>query len=375
MENNNEEIVASKLGTTKNGYNFMRVDFDNPSTIRNYGEDIENSISNVFLVTSEMLPDEGEINIDEKKISQISNFGNSLEQVDKKNVELQNPLIKIFTDLLEKIGIKKDEEVETQNSYKAQYSEYLKSLNEICSAVESQMKSELQEFDLKRELVSKITPLVEALSEIIEVGKIDRNEFEKYIMSLNPLEVDLLTQMKIQATPDLLSLFDAKLNKLEKDVIIYKNQIYAYYLQAIQDQMIIESQKQFLSSKPTLMAQGSLKVINKVQEKRIKNMQDLNKSLNEMISGNAVQLEKNAKSINTLQSTQGVTIETLKLLDSSLKSGIKVYRDSKGVQRDRLLSERKFLNELNNNAESYKKEVLLITEKTKVEGVVCKVLK
>lgn len=355
----NVEIVTTKTHTTKNGYTFMRVDFNNPVSIRNYGEDIESEISKIFLETQDILPDETELNIDEKSIAEIANFGDNLEKVDKSD-EKVNLIVKAFKKILEKMGVKEQEESEIPNSYKAQFSKYLDTLNGICDAVESQMKSGEQEFNLKRELVSRLTPLIESLDEVVRIGRQDRDEFEKQVSQIEYDEEDLMAQMKIQSAPQILALFDAKLNKLQKDVITYKNQIYAYYMQAIQDQMIIESQKEFLSSKTTLMAQGSLKVTNKVQGKRIQNMQSLNQSLNDMITGNAVQLEKNAKAITELRATQGISVETIKALDSSLKAGLKVFKESRTQKKDHLLRERNFLNELNEHAESYKNEMLAI---------------
>lgn len=361
MENNNE-LVTTKTCTTKNGFTFMRVNFDDPVTIRNYGDDIETVISEVFLETQDILPDEAELDIGKDDFAQISSFGNDLEKIDQKEDARVNFILKAFKKVIEKLGLNKEEKEELPNSYKAQFSIYMDKLNGICSAVESQMKSGLDEFNLKKELVARLTPLIESLDEIVRVGKQDRNEFEKQIQEANCDEEDLMMQMKIQSAPQLLALFDAKLNKLEKDVIVYKNQVYAYYMQAIQDQMIIESQKEFLSSKPTLMAQGSLKVINKVQEKRIQSMQELNRALNETISGNAVSLEKNAKAITELRATQGVSVDTIKLLDSSIKAGVKVFKEARTQKKDHLLKERSFLQELNAHAEAYKNEVLAIED-------------
>jgi len=358
-----EEIIKTNISKTSNGYTFNRVDFDNPDSIRTYGEDIEGLITDIFLETNNMLPDESDLGITETSISNITNFSNNLEKIDRK--EESNPVIKLFNKILKK----EEEKSETPTSYKEEYNKYLNSLNEVCDAVETQMNAGITEYNLKKELVTRMTPLVEALDEIIKIGKSDRDEFEKQMSSIDIETVDLLTKMKVKAYPDLLSLFDAKLNRLMKDLIVYQNQIYSYYLQGIQDQAIIESQKEFLSTRPILVAQGSSNVITTIQAKRIKNMQDLNDSLNQIIVGNSVSTVNNAKAINTLQETEGISVKTLKALDERLKEGLQVCRKFSSTRKEQLLEERKYLEELNKNAESCKRE-MLSSGNTVKEGVI-----
>lgn len=354
-----EEIIKTNISTTKNGHNFNRVDFNNPESIRTYGDDIEGLITDIFLVTKNMLSDEENLDISDEMIKNISSYSTNLAKID--NPEEKNPIIKLFNKLLKK----EQEEEKTTTTYKEEYNKYLESLNDICTAVENQMKNGIEEFKLKREIVEKISPLVESLDEVIKIGQSDRDEFEKEMKSIDIENVDLLTKMKIKAYPDLLNLFDSKLNRLTKDLIIYQNQIYSYYLQGIEDQAIIESQKEFLSIKPILIAQGSSKAIASIHSKRIKNMQDLNDALNRIVVDNSMSIENNAKAINVLQRTEGISVETLQELDKRLKEGIEVCKKFSTTRKNQLIEERNCLKELNENADKCKRAMLLLNDKPK----------
>jgi uncharacterized protein YaaN involved in tellurite resistance len=365
----NVEIEVSNKSKTKKGYQFTRVNFDDPTTIHNYGADIESQISEVFLSTQEMLPDESYYAVDEGKLKELSSFDSKLEAIEKQksgDMNLMNRfLIKLYEILYK--GEKSDKKV--SNSYKEQYKIYMESLDEIFETVESQIKAGEEEFGLMKEVVGKLIPLVEALDEVIKIGYKDKEDFESQLEELKTREdLDLETQIKLETYPQVISVFFAKLIQLEKNYITYKNMLLEYCLQANQGTTIIEVQKSFLTTKPVLTAQGSLKIINKVQQTRIENMEKLNNSLNAIISGNAEQIGKNAKAIHSLQLKQGISTDTLKALDTSVKSGIKVIKESLEARNQRHLIDKKAIDELNAHTAEYQNKLLLINSGERTES-------
>ncbi len=346
------ELGNTKICTTKNGVKFHRVDFDNIVTIQNYGEDVETVISEIFLKSTEILPDEGHLDIDVNSFKKLSSFDEPKEEKEEKN-----PLVKVLGQILEKMNGKKEEKVSIK-SYKEQYKLYLKSLNEIFEAIENQIKSGEEEYKLMRDIVNALLPLVEALDEIVKVGYEDLEEFKLKVEELSKQEnIDLETQVKLHNYPHAISMFESKLVNLEKDVITYKNTIFEYCLQANQGTSIVEIQKSFISHKAILIAEGSLNAVARIHSSRLEDMDILNKSLNDIISNNASQIGKNASKANKIQVSQGISIDTLKRLDSSLKEGIKLMNESSTIRRQKQISDRKMLNEISERSASYQAQV------------------
>ena len=347
-----KELEKVRTGTTKKGYVYHRVDFDDVVSIQNYGEDIEKEISEIFTKSVDLLPDEEYLDIDVNSFKKLSSFD------DPKDVkEEKNPIAKALNQILEKMGGKKEMDV-SKKSYKEQYNLYIDTLNDIFKAIENQIKSGEEEYFSMRDIVNSLYPLVEALDEIVKVGYEDLDEFKSRVEELsNQKDLDFETEIKLQYYPHSISMFESKLVNLEKDVITYKNTIFEYCLQANQGTSIVEIQKSFLSHKAVLLAEGSLNAIARAHSTRLENMERLNKSLNDIIVNNASQIVKNSSKSRKISSEQGITIDTLKSLNSSLKEGIKMMNESMNVRRQKQLTDRKTLEELSEHTANYQSQI------------------
>ena len=121
---------------------------------------------------------------------------------------------------------------------------------------------------------------------------------------------------------------------------------------------------------PILKAQGSVMVFNRQQAERITRMKELNAKSNEAIVNNARQLEQNVAATAELSLNQGISIDTLKTVDQSLKRGIELFKSGRVQKQKQIATHRVTLEALNTSLNSYQQELLeLIEEESAVLSV------
>ena len=91
---------------------FQRVDFNVPSTILSYCSDVKGEISAILDSTAQLAISSEEIRVDEKMISNIVAFDQSLDESEKKKEKEEKlpAVIKGIRGILSTLGIKKVEE-------------------------------------------------------------------------------------------------------------------------------------------------------------------------------------------------------------------------------------------------------------------------
>ena len=86
MENNNSLEVFQKGEILD--CNFERVDFNNSATVFEYGDSTTQEISNIFSNSSNLALSINEIVLDDKILSSVSSFDDSLEESEKATEKL-----------------------------------------------------------------------------------------------------------------------------------------------------------------------------------------------------------------------------------------------------------------------------------------------
>jgi len=300
---NNGEIVECK---------FQRVDLNTPATILSYCSDIKDAIGTILDSTSQMTIEVDELKVDEKSIEKISTFDQSLDESEKSKGK--NSLIKGIKGFLGKIGVEAFKEVLEEDNYASRYEEYCKLLNEVAQAVEAQKQNTLNDIELKNNIIKEMSPLVEQLEVMIEVGLKDKAAYDKETEDLklngDPNNIDI--QNQIQFRTQISAIFNNKINELEKALILYKEQIQTYRIQQNSDMELVMSNESYLrDSVPILKAQGSVMVFNRIQTKRIQRQQALDQATNQAIINNAQELQTNAQAAVDLSVKGRVNVATL----------------------------------------------------------------
>ena len=351
---------------------FQRVDFNVPSTILSYCSDVKGEISAILDSTAQLAISSEEIRVDEKMISNIVAFDQSLDDSEKKKEKEQNlpAVIKGIRGILSTLGIKKVEELTAEEiTYKGRYDRYCRGLEEVSGAVESQKQASLNDIALRDEIIAEITPWIEILEEMIKVGKIDKATYDAAIDALRELPQDQDTIHEIQYKSQLSEVFGTNLYQLDKAVIALKEQVQSYRVQQRTDmQAVMEANSYLEHTAPLLKAQGSVMVFNRQQENRITDLARLSEAANTALTNNARDLEQNAQAVVELSLNGGITVETLKELDAALKRGMTIFQKGREQQQQKIAKETKELQALNVSLDGYQQELLnLIDDRTVLE--------
>ena len=325
MEQNNNELVLYNERGELVECNFQRVDFNNPPSILSYGDEVKEAITNILNSTAQIAVSSEEYKINDSLISSIASFDDSLDNSEKENKK--NSIVKGIKGFLGQLGIERMKEEAEKDTYKGRFKEYCSQIEKVCTVMASQSEASMRDIDTRSAIISEMKPQIEQLELIIKAGKLDKEKFDASILELKKTASpdDQALQYEIQYKEKLSEVFNNKLSALEKVLVLYKEQIHSYRIQQTTDMQLVMNIKSYLSdSAPILKAQGSVMVFSRLQENRIKTLENVNQATNRAIINNAKCLEQNVAKAVDLSLNNGVSIDTLKYL---CKGG----RCSKGV--------------------------------------------
>lgn len=366
MENNEEIVLVENNETIVPTHEFERVDFNVPATIMSYGDSTVEKIGAILKSTAELSSDEKEIIIDEEKVSKVLDLDSSLDESDKNSNKKELAVISLFKKMFNKEASKTVTEKENSDTYRSRYLEYCKNIEEITEAIRSQRNSAVHDFELKKTIIDSLIPLVTELDEVVIVGKQDLKAFGKELEDLKAKHqeeggADLYRE--IQAKTMLHEVFRAKVDELEREEVAYKEQIQAYRLQQGTDLITINSQDSYIKAMaPTLTAQGSIMVFNRIQNRRLKQIEGLNELTNKAITNNAVQLEENAQRGANLYINRGISTETLVTMHDSLDRGFKIYKNARIEKAKKIEEDQKNFAKIKASLETFQTELLTIVD-------------
>ena len=104
-------------------------------------------------------------------------------------------------------------------------------------------------------------------------------------------------------------------------------------------QAVMEANSYLEHTAPLLKAQGSVMVFNRQQENRITDLARLSEAANTALTNNARDLEQNAQAVVELSLNGGITVETLKELDSALRRGMTIFQKGREQQQQKIAKE------------------------------------
>lgn len=363
MEKQNNELVVYGESGEIVSTTFQRLDMNVPTTILSYCDDVKNQISTILDSTAQMSIDSDNIVLDEGLIDSISSFDEQLDESDKQRSKKELPIVRTFKSLLAKAGVDKYQAEERLKTYKGRYEEYCKGIQMVVEAVEQQKQASLNDIALRNAIVEQMVPLIEELEVMVEVGHKDKAAYDAETESLRQQQQDLDTQHMIQYREQLSGVLNKKLHELEKALVLYKDQIQTYRLQQQTDmQLTMEADSYIRDQAPILKAQGSVMVFNRQQGERIAVLQTLNEKSNEAIKKNALELEQNIEATVALSLNQGVTLETLQVVDQSLRRGVELFRNGRVQKQQQIEQQRTSLKALNESLDEYQREVIQMIE-------------
>lgn len=345
---------------------FGRVDFNTPATILSYCDDVKDEISAILDSTAQMALDSQEVQVDEKMLANITSFEESLDESEKqKQKEANQPaIIKGIKGILATLGVKKfEEKSEEETTYKGRYEKYCEGLEEVSAAVESQKQGALNDINLRNAIVSELTPYIEILEEMIKVGEIDKDTFDATIEALKALPQTQDTEYEVQYKTQLSEVFNGKLDKLRTALVALKTQVQTYRLQNGTDmQNVMEATTYISDVAPILKAQGSVMVFNRQQENRLRTLAQLNEAANVAMTNNARDLEQNIQAAAELGLNSGITVETLKSIEGTVRRGITISQNFRQQKQQKIAQNKQALTQLSSALDSASQELLQLAD-------------
>ena len=363
---NGQEIVTYGEKGEILSCQFGRVDFNTPATILSYCDDVKDEISAILDSTAQMALDSQEVQVDEKMLANITSFEESLDESEKqKKKEANQPaIIKGIKGILATLGVKKfEEKSEEETTYKGRYEKYCEGLEEVSAAVESQKQGALNDIDLRNAIVTELTPYIEILEEMIKVGEIDKDTFDATIEALKALPQTQDTEYEVQYKTQLSEVFNGKLDKLRTALVALKTQVQTYRLQNGTDmQNVMEATTYISDVAPILKAQGSVMVFNRQQENRLRTLAQLNEAANVAMTNNARDLEQNIQAAAELGLNSGITVETLKSIEGTVRRGITISQNFRRQKEEKIAQNKEALTQLSSALDSASQELLQLAD-------------
>ena len=175
--------------------NYERVDFNNPTTIINYGHEVKEKIVDLFKQVINNSNDYEEFLLTDDVLKGIESFPEKLEKYDKKISKKQNSISYKIKKSFKSLVLKDNEPDIKANSFKEQYNEYLENIEKARKIVESVMNGSLNDITTRKELYKSLVPFITILDEVIKVGESDKESYEKEIgfeeQELNNIKSDI----------------------------------------------------------------------------------------------------------------------------------------------------------------------------------------
>lgn len=338
--------------------NFNRVDFNDPNSILNYGLDIQGEIGKILESTSKISEFTYDIEIDEKDVDALATFDQTLDKNEKKQNGVGASLANIGRSILAKLGVEKFQDMGEKYSLEYSFREYCSMIETVVQGEEEMKQSSLSNIKLRQEIKEELKPLIKQLEQMLEVGTLDKTEYDKVTEELKKQEQTVDIQNEIQVRTLYSNIFGDKLYNLQKTINMYKEQVLSYDVQQQTDMQIVMAAESFIKdTSPILKAQGSVMIFNRDQQKKLAFQQNLIDASNQAVANNAKDLQLNAQQAVDLMLNNGITVETLKVVETSLRNGIQIFKDGQVKKKELVKKNTEALADLNATLGTYQEEL------------------
>ena len=350
--------------------NFKRVDFNDPRSIMEYGHDDKQAISDILINTAGFSIKKGRNLLTNEMVEKIYSFDDELDESDKFSSKKELAIVKRTKDFLTKLGVKKFEKEEEQNSYGARYEAYCKNIEDVCKYMEESMQESLNDIDLRRQIALEMRPYLEHLQMTIKAGEADYfllleeiDELKKKAETTEDSFEKEDIENEIKVKEQLAFVFNDKLDKLRKVFTSYKQQLLVYAEQQHNEMILVTQQQSYIEDQqPILRAQGSSMIFNREQQARANDLERLNDATNKAYQENAAAIIRNTEAISDLAVNGGLKSESIEVLHKAIEHGIEVIKDTQRRLNDRIAADEKTIADVNAASDEYEQELQGINE-------------
>ena len=346
--------------------NYERVDFNNPTTIINYGHEVKEKIVDLFKQVINNSNDYEEFLLTDDVLKGIESFPEKLEKYDKKISKKQNSISYKIKKSFKSLVLKDNEPDIKANSFKEQYNEYLENIEKARKIVESVMNGSLNDITTRKELYKSLVPFITILDEVIKVGESDKESYEKEIefeeQELNNIKSDI-SKYDSEKTSDLdrsinlkrqyLLLFEERLNELKNNLAIYKENEAQFKIQEVNEQKLVLAANSFLKDTSVMLElQASLYVGNYKQKNRGNTLQAINDAGNFSLTKNSELLKENTLVANNVLASKGISIDTMQTICDNLNECLRIHMEGRETRKVQIQLDKDAINSLNSTLDN-----------------------
>lgn len=324
---NNEIIVTNNEISTQN--QFARVDFNNPSTILNYGQEVIEKIENYVSeatkdIENESVPDYQFY----QRVDQLSGFSEKLDEVEGRREKSDNKLYRLTNLIVSKF---KREEGESRLSYNQQYKNYVDNIDKIEEDVKFMYENSKKDFELFNNFINSIKPYVGVLEDVYKLGVIDKDTFEQEVVELeqkyqeNPQDADLKRESVYKR--QILDIFSEKLFSIQKSQVSINQVIMQWNTRQVNAMKMLTSYQNFLSLDISIIKlNGTALVGAKKQKEEADMLEYLMNGVNSALIESSKEQNDVIISVNNLTKDGNITTDTFTQVDQYIQQGIQLLK-------------------------------------------------
>lgn len=313
-------------------YQFNRVDFNNPVTILNYGQDILQQMELVISDASKNLDRDNIVESDFKsRVDKLSNFSSKLDSIEQQREKKDIGINKIYNKLANFSNKILNKDKDTHLSYTSEYQAYVDNVDELVEIVNKMYEYAKSDFNLFNKFITDIKPYIEILKEVLVFGNIDRKDFEKEVLEIETKYKEDLenSDLKREAISkrQLLDVFEEKLYSIEKSKVTINQVVLEWNMRQINAIKQLTSYQNFLSlDKSLLKLNGTALVGAKKQKEEVQMLQYLIDGVNLSLVEGPKELNETISSVNELTKDGNIKIETIMEVDNFIQAGVELLK-------------------------------------------------
>ena len=270
VENNNEILVVKNDGQ----YPFNRVNFDDYTSILNYGSDILKQIEEASIVHAKMLESQGVTDNLEDELGSITDFSEQITRIEleKEDKKEEKGLMKLGSKIMDKFRKKSKEFLDTDF---ISFEKYQANLKTIADTIEKESQLVLKTIQQNGDFKRIMNPLIEKLKLLVEVGTQDLEEYKvnvyesrKKAFDLNPEDASIMRAYNESSL--IIDVFEGTLSDLKKGLSECELTLTGMEMAQKPNMTLVRQYNTYLrTSQPFLYLQGAEMVENQRQRDRI----------------------------------------------------------------------------------------------------------
>lgn len=358
MENN--EIVIKNTTEVSTQNQFARVDFDNPSTILNYGQEVIEKIDNYVTEATKDIENENVPDYEfYQRVDQLSGFSEKLDEVEERREKSDNKFFRLTNLIISKF---RKEKGESRLSYNQEYQNYVENVDKIVEDVTFMYDNSRRDFELFNNFIKSIKPYVEVLQDVYSLGIIDKENFEKEVLELeqryneNPTDITLKRESIYKR--QVLEIFTEKLFTIQKSQVSINQVIMQWNTRQINAIKMLTSYQNFLSlDKSIIKLNGTALVGAKKQKEEVTMLQYLMDGVNSALIESSKEQNDVIASVNDLTKDGNIRTETFIEVDQYIQQGIQLLKQGSEEKKANMEANFKALEQVKKHFNEFNTEI------------------